>query len=102
MLARARNYKSPWRSKKYLDWVKTLDCYFCGKPADDPHHITGTKLGGTGTKISDHMVIPLCRHCHVELHATNMTGTSIQPIWALQVIELALKEGILCHKETDK
>ena len=55
----------PWRSKKYTDWVKTLDCCLCGAPADDPHHIIGIGgFGGTGTKAPDYMTMPACRGCH--------------------------------------
>lgn len=58
-----------WRSRKYLDWVKTLDCSICGAPADDAHHIIGRgHMGGMGTKAPDLMVIPVCRGCHGEIH----------------------------------
>ncbi|HGU1953934.1 TPA: DUF968 domain-containing protein, partial [Escherichia coli] len=53
----------------YTRWVKTQKCMACGNQADDPHHIIGHGLGGTGTKADDLFVIPLCRSCHNELHA---------------------------------
>ncbi|EJS0010075.1 DUF968 domain-containing protein [Escherichia coli] len=53
----------------YTRWVKTQKCMACGNQADDPHHIIGHGLGGTGTKADDLFVIPLCRRCHNELHA---------------------------------
>ncbi|CTU06040.1 DUF968 domain-containing protein [Escherichia coli] len=53
----------------YTRWVKTQKCMTCGNQADDPHHIIGHGLGGTGTKADDLFVIPLCRKCHNELHA---------------------------------
>ncbi|EPD2548244.1 DUF968 domain-containing protein [Escherichia coli] len=52
----------------YTRWVKTQKCMTCGNQADDPHHIIGHGLGGTGTKADDLFVIPLCRKCHNELH----------------------------------
>lgn len=57
-----------WECQAYTDWVKTQACCGCGVPADDPHHIIGHGLGGTGTKAGDFHVIPLCRVCHTELH----------------------------------
>ncbi|HCP7500805.1 TPA: DUF968 domain-containing protein [Escherichia coli] len=53
----------------YTRWVKTQKYMACGNQADDPHHIIGHGLGGTGTKADDLFVIPLCRSCHNELHA---------------------------------
>ncbi|KFC07059.1 putative cytoplasmic protein [Trabulsiella guamensis ATCC 49490] len=58
-----------WVNRHYTDWVKTQPCVVCQRPADDPHHIIGYGLGGTGTKAHDIFVIPLCRTCHNELHA---------------------------------
>lgn len=58
----------PYKDKKYLKWIKSLPCCVCHAPADDPHHITGTGKGGTGTKPGDNYAIPLCRGHHNELH----------------------------------
>ncbi|UWS31963.1 DUF968 domain-containing protein [Erwinia pyrifoliae] len=58
-----------WENQTYTRWVKTQPCAGCGRPADDPHHIIGHGMGGTGTKAHDLFVIPLCRCCHNELHA---------------------------------
>ncbi|HCT6262527.1 TPA: DUF968 domain-containing protein, partial [Klebsiella quasipneumoniae subsp. similipneumoniae] len=58
-----------WICPQYTQWVKTQECACCRQPADDPHHIIGNGLGGTGTKAHDLFVIPLCRVHHDELHA---------------------------------
>lgn len=65
-------------SRKYLDWVRTLDCAHCGAPADDPHHIKGVgHFSGIGRKAADWLVMPLCRPCHNAFHE--------QPeLWSLQ------------------
>lgn len=57
-----------WTSKKYRDYIKTLDCVATGRPADDAHHITGLKESGIGTKIDDFYCIPLTREQHTLLH----------------------------------
>lgn len=54
--------------RSYMDWVKTLPCVGCAAPADDPHHITGTKNRGMGSKVPDYWTIPVCRVCHDEIH----------------------------------
>ncbi|EPH9686467.1 DUF968 domain-containing protein [Klebsiella michiganensis] len=58
-----------WTCEVYTRWVKTQPCECCRQPSDDPHHIIGNGLGGTGTKSHDLFVIPLCRVHHDELHA---------------------------------
>lgn len=58
----------PWRSEKYTRWVKSQPCVCCGQQADDPHHLIGHGLSGTGTKTHDLYTIPLCRKHHDELH----------------------------------
>ena len=58
----------PWRSQKYLNWVKTLPSVISGRPADDAHHLIGHGQGGMGTKVTDLWVFPLTRDEHTELH----------------------------------
>lgn len=51
-----------WRSRKYLDWVKSLPCVMCGAPADDPHHLKHVGgLSGAGLTAPDGYVLPVCR-----------------------------------------
>jgi hypothetical protein len=58
-----------WENPTYTRWVKQQPCACCGNPADDPHHLIGYGMGGTGTKAHDLFVFPLCRRHHDELHA---------------------------------
>lgn len=84
-----------WRSKKYKDWVKTLSCCDCGRPADDPHHIIGRgDLSGMGLTAPDWALMPLCRSCHNEIHR-EIVSLELQWEWALKTIGKALDEGIL-------
>lgn len=56
-----------WRSRDWLDWVKTLPSVVSGRPADDPHHIKGySHITGSGgsMKGDDLFVIPLTRDEH--------------------------------------
>lgn len=54
--------------RPYLDWLKTLPCFTCGRlPGDplnpiDPSHMNSYK--GQGTKSPDVWAIPECRACH--------------------------------------
>lgn len=43
------------------------NCFCCGRPADDTHHI----YGGTGKRTESTewgCMIPVCRFCHTEIH----------------------------------
>ena len=58
-----------YRSKKYMDFVKSLPCYvegpLCGGEIA-PHH---TSTAGTGKKGNDLSCIPLCYEHHInQLH----------------------------------
>ena len=56
------------RDEKYRDWVKTLPCLECMKPApSEAHH---TETGGIGIKGSDYSCVPLCLNHHAEWHNT--------------------------------
>lgn len=86
--------RKAFRSKKYLKWVKTLDCAMCGiEDSSDPHHMIATQMGGMGTKAPDSACMPLCRRCHRALHDT-------PDHWALQwemtvkTLMKAIDEGI--------
>ena len=90
--------QKPFRSRAYLNYVKSLDSVISGQPADDPHHIIGTKLSGMGTKVSDLWTFPLTRTEHNELHADYKAWEErygSQVMFALQTIEKAVAEGIL-------
>jgi len=65
-----------WRSAGYKSYIKTKPCRKCGKPgpSDPAHESFGMKdIKGAGTKVSDSMLVPLCRECHNmrDHHITN-------------------------------
>ena len=90
-----------WRSRKWLDWVKTLPSCISGRPADDPHHIKGySHITGSGGSIKgdDLFVIPLTRDEHSMFdHMGWQTweqkyGSQLEH-WG-RLMRLAVKEGI--------
>lgn len=91
--------KPPIRSRKYLDWVKSLPCVATGAPADDPHHIIGCGLGGaTGSKPSDIFTIPLTRDMHNLLHHDVNEWElhyGSQALHCLRTIERAVRDGVI-------
>jgi len=55
----------PYRSKKYLDFIRSKPCLICANPNTVPHHVRRLRWGaGTGIKPSDLVCIPLCHRCH--------------------------------------
>lgn len=58
----------PYRSEKYLAWVRTLPSVISERPADDAHHLIGHGQGGMGTTVTDIWTFPLTRDEHGELH----------------------------------
>lgn len=62
--------QNPWRSKTYLEWVKSLPCSHCFAPApSNPHHIKGVgHFSGASLKAPDQYVMPLCTPCHAAMH----------------------------------
>jgi len=58
----------PWRSEKYMKWIREQPCVVCwGKAV--PHHLKGVgNMGGVGTKAPDWTCQPLCIKCHADMH----------------------------------
>lgn len=77
----------PFRSKKFLAHVRSLDCCECEWPADlgciEAHHI---KTGGTSTKCGDDLTVPLCsinaRGCHPQADKSPDSADKYTPIAA--------------------
>lgn len=56
--------KKPYRNRKYLDWIRSRPCIFCGG-LSEPHHVRRYYWGsGTGQKPHDYVCIPVCRTHH--------------------------------------
>jgi hypothetical protein len=80
-------------SRKYLNWVKELDCCMCGAPADDPHHVKGIgNFSGMGMKAPDYLSMPLCRGCHNQIHNDPDLWAN-QWEWIVRTLHRAFKEG---------
>lgn len=56
--------------KKYIEWIKSLNCCCCGARNEfsDPHHVNKKGHGGVGTKANDRRAVPLCHHHHTIVH----------------------------------
>ena len=54
----------PYRSEKYLNFIRSKPCVICGKKAQ-AHHVRRSYWGsGTAIKPHDFVTIPLCYECH--------------------------------------
>lgn len=87
-----------FENTKYTQWVKRQPCCGCGAQADDPHHITGSGLGGMATKAHDLFVIPLCRRCHDKLHADTSAWEKVngsQVVLLVKILDKALAMGVI-------
>lgn len=59
----------PWRSEKYLKYIRSLPCVVTGRTEHVvAHHITTSGSRGTGTKPDDFYCIPLTAYQHQGLH----------------------------------
>ncbi len=59
-------------SAGHLAAVRALPCLICGRNPVDPHHLLRgipPSERGTGRRASDQWAVPLCRSCHISLHA---------------------------------
>jgi len=53
------------RDESYLDLVRALPCFQCGRAPSDAHHHTGA---GMALRASDHETMPLCHEHHMAFH----------------------------------
>jgi len=56
-----------YRSKKYLEFIRGLNCIVCGHPDTVPHH-EPLGHGGKGIKAPDSQTLPMCTGCHMYRH----------------------------------
>jgi len=65
------------RDPKYLDFIRSRACSFCGNPITDPHHairrLRGLSEAGLGQKGPDYLAMPICRKSHREFHDGKFT-----------------------------
>lgn len=87
------------RSRKYLNYVKSLPCVITGAPADDPHHLIGHGQGGMATKACDLFAFPLTREQHTNLHNIGWRAWEVahgsQWRFVAQTLEQAVKDGVI-------
>jgi hypothetical protein len=91
--------RRPWRSRRYLDWVKLQPCVAHPNRHGEPHHGIAMGLGGsTGSKASDALAMPVCRECHEAIHRDVRAWEADhgpQALHILRTIDLATREEIL-------
>ena len=80
-------YKSGWRSRKYLDFVKSIGWdYITGDSSEqlDPHHTLpdGTSLGPHG-KVADVFTIPVQRSTHTQIEQGQLKPSRLEIAEAL-------------------
>lgn len=87
----------PFRSNKYLRWVRSLPCVITGRTeGNHAHHIIACGMGGSmGTKPSDLFTIPICAEEHNNLHYGLTIGDIDQKALALKTLEKAVADGVL-------
>lgn len=103
MLGAQDIFRSGWRSRQYLDFVKSIGFdYITGEQAEnlDPHHtlIDGSSTGPHG-KVADVFTIPVNRACHMEIEEGIREPTPLEIAEAL-IRTMAL--FIVTHSEPDK
>ena len=68
-MRQVKQKQPPFKSQRYLRWVRTLPCSICGTDQNiEAHHIIGHNLSGMGMKPHDTLTMPLCQKHHKELH----------------------------------
>ncbi len=89
-----------FRSRPYLDYIKTLPCCDCQRQGQDPHHLMVKGASGVGMTTPDIAAIPLCRICHnmIQPHAKDYP----QLLWLIQTLNRALIDGVLVIATTRK
>jgi len=87
------------KSKKYLNFVRTLPCVITGQYGVDAHHMIGHGQGGMGLKASDYFAFPLCRELHDELHRHGWVlweqEHGSQWSYVAQTLHHAIEQGVI-------
>jgi hypothetical protein len=56
------------RDRDHRRFVLRQACLVCGRVPSDPHHLTFTQPRALGRRVSDELIVPVCRVHHRELH----------------------------------
>ena len=57
-----------FRDKTHVKFVAKQPCLICGRMPSDAHHLRFAQPRALGRKVSDELVVPLCRGHHREVH----------------------------------
>lgn len=88
----------PWRSPRYLEWVRSRPCSHCRTPApSEAHHIIGIAGGQVGSKAGDQLAVPLCTRCHRNLH-NGQIHIDAQIGWLVRTLDAAFHHGVLTEE----
>ena len=60
--------RKPWRNRKYVAFVATKPCLWCGRQSWSPHHDREIGPCGLNRRPSDAYVLPICLECHDHIH----------------------------------
>jgi hypothetical protein len=70
------------RSRAYMASVRGKPCLVCGSPGE-AHHLQRAQPRALGRKTGDNYVVPVCRACHLKIHAFGDETTW----WALRGVD---------------
>ena len=87
--------KTP-RSKKYKQYIEGLECLVCGRSPVIACHTPLPGEGGTGIKVSDFRMIPLCNPHHQEQHRGFETFAAVHSLdYAREQIRLMERYALM-------
>ena len=89
----AKKRKPTREEEDYMNFVASLGCIACGKPAEI-HHMRGLTTLGAGQKAGNYMVIPLCREHHMEMHQRMTIGKDSESELMNQTIKAVIESII--------
>lgn len=73
---------------RYTVELLLMDCFECGEPATEQHHVVPRVLGGTKT-------VPLCGRCHAIVHGLNAEKRTQHSILTREGIARARERGVV-------
>lgn len=93
------------RNPKYLEFIRTRPCWFCGREAEPHHsikHLRPISDGGTARKGSDYLAIPLCRLCHGKVHSGQLKIERVEllEIIIVNLVAFIAERGSKCDEHT--
>ena len=87
--------KGPWRSKKYLAWVRTLPCCITKMEGVQAAHINLPGSSGMGQKPPDYLVLPVNYLEHRKWHDKGHPSHDALIALIKRVLQKAMAHGII-------